>query len=479
MKKIKVPERSSVEFKECRGKKSATLPDDLWESVAAFSNTHGGMICLGVNDNGEIIGLDNKNLDKLQKDLSTLIKGKFNIQPKVEILCDNGYIQARVSELEAYNKPIYSKKTGPRKIYVRQGSTNVLASDEEMRSLFAGASGGGENQTVEGGLRDFVDEQKLNDYVSRTGLKNVSFTNLEEKLKKIKAIRAGKLTIFGLVAFGKDSAIDDLLNNIYIDFKMFPGTSKVGTGSLDKIYRDRTEFHGDTAKQFTQAFEYIKSKLPKEAILNKETGLREDRYILPEEALREALANAIAHRDYLVQSSCVNVDLYADRIELSNPGESLVAIEDLEKASSKARNPSLIEFLKAYQITDKTARGIPTIYQAARNRGLLDPKFENVSGDFKATLYFSSPHSGKDKEWVDTIATKYGLKDTQKNALVFIKNNGSISNRQYCELNHMNSRNDDKQARRELGKLLDAGLLVKEGDRSGTRYKLSDRTSED
>lgn len=184
MKKIKVPERSSVEFKECRGKKSATLPDDLWESVAAFSNTHGGMICLGVNDNGEIIGLDNKNLDKLQKDLSTLIKGKFNIQPKVEILCDNGYIQARVSELEAYNKPIYSKKTGPRKIYVRQGSTNVLASDEEMRSLFAGASGGGENQTVEGGLRDFVDEQKLNDYVSRTGLKNVSFTNLEEKLKK-------------------------------------------------------------------------------------------------------------------------------------------------------------------------------------------------------------------------------------------------------------------------------------------------------
>lgn len=383
------------------------------------------------------------------------------------------------SELEAYNKPIYSKKAGPRKIYVRQGSTNVLASDEEMRSLFAGASGGGENQTVEGRLRDLIDEQKLNDYISRTGLKDVPLTNLEEKLKKIKALRDDKLTIFGLVAFGKDSAIDDLLNNVYIDFKMFPGISKVGTSSLDKIYRDRTEFHGDTAKQFAQAFEYIKSKLPKEAILNKETGLREDRYILPEEALREALANAIAHRDYLVQSSCVNVDLYADRIELSNPGESLVAIEDLEKASSKARNPSLIEFLKVYQITDKTARGIPTIYQAARNRGLLDPKFENISGDFKATLYFSSPHSGKDKEWVDTIATKYGLKDTQKNALVFIKNNGSISNRQYCELNHMNSRNDDKQARRELGKLLATGLLVKEGDRSGTRYKLSNRTSDD
>ncbi len=475
MKRIKTSERSSAEFKECRGRKSATLPDDLWESIAAFSNTHGGIIYLGVNDNGEIIGLDNKGLDKLQKDLSTLIKGKFNIQPKVEVFCDEEHLEVIVSELEVYNKPIYSKKVGPRKVYVRQGSTNVLASDEEMRSLFAGASGGGENQIVEGALTDLVDEDKLDDYISQTGLKSVSFSNLEEKLKKIKALKDSKLTIFGLVAFGKDSAIDEILNNIYIDFKMFSGTSKVSMDNLDKIYRDRTEFHGDVAKQFFQAFDYIKSKLPKEAVVNKETGLREERYILPEEALREALANAIAHRDYLLQGSCVNVDLYSDRIELSNPGESLIAIKDLEKASSKARNPSLIEFLKAYKITDKTARGIPTIYQAARNRGLLDPRFENISGDFKATLYFSSPHSGKDKEWVDMIDDTFELKDTQKNALVFIKNNGTISNKQYCELNHMNSRNDDKQARRELGKLLTAGLLIKVGDRSGTRYKLSDK----
>ncbi len=464
-----------VEFKECRGKKSATLPKDLWISIAAFSNTHGGTIFLGVNDDGKIIGLNNKDLDKLQKDLSALINdgGVFNTRPKVEILCRDSHIQVKVSELEVYNKPIYNKNTSHHKIYVRQGSTNIVASDEGMRSLFAGASGGGENQTVEGALVDLVDEGKLDDYISRTGLRGVSFSSLDEKLKKLKALKDFKLTIFGLISFGKDAVIDDSLNNIYIDFKMFPGTSKVSPENLDKIYRDRTEFHGDIVKQFTQAFEYIKAKLPKEAILNKETGLREDQYILPEEALREALANAVAHRDYLVQSSCVNVDLYADRIELSNPGESLIAIEDLEKASSKARNPSLIEYLKAYHITDKTARGIPTIYQAARNRGLLDPKFENVSGDFKATLYFSSPHSGKDKEWVDGIAFNLNLKDTQKNALVYARHNGTISNKEYCEINHMNSRNDDRKALRELGEMLDKGLFVKEGAGAGTRYRLA------
>lgn len=473
MKRLKFAESERTEFKECKGQKNATLPSDLWQTVAAFSNTHGGNIYLGVSDDGVIVNLGHQELDALQKDIVSLVRNKFNQQPKVETVLHGAYVEVTVYELEAYNKPLLSNKEKEKnKVYVRKGSSNVLASPEEMRSLFAGASGGGENQTIEGEIIDFVDEGKLDDYISHTGLRNVSFSNLEEKLKKLKAMKDSKLTIFGLIAFGKDTVIDDLLHNIYIDFKMFPGTSKVSPESLDKIYRDRTEFHGDIVKQFTQAFEYIKAKLPKEAILNKETGLREDQYILPEEALREALANAVAHRDYLVQSSCVNVDLYADRIELSNPGESLIAIEDLEKASSKARNPSLIEYLKAYHITDKTARGIPTIYQAARNRGLLDPKFENVSGDFKATLYFSSPHSGKDKEWVDGIAFGLNLKDTQKNALVHVKYNGTISNKEYCEINHMNSRNDDRKALRELSEMLEKGLFVKEGAGADTKYRL-------
>jgi predicted transcriptional regulator containing an HTH domain and an uncharacterized domain shared with the mammalian protein schlafen len=473
MRQLKYPESENIEYKECRGKNGvAMLPEDLWQTIAAFSNTHGGSIFLGVNDNGRVIGLDRQAIDKLQKDSSSLINNKkFNRVPKVDIYCHNDYLELKVAELEVYNKPIYSNKQGIGMIYVRQGATNILASEEAKRSLFAGANGGGENQMVEGDICDLIDEVLVDNYISRTSLKNLTFENIFDKLKKIKAICDSKLNIFGLVAFGKPNAIDDVMHNVYIDFKIFSGTNKV-TDDLSSIYNDRKTFHGTLIEQFEQAFNYIKSKLPMEAILNKETGLREDRYILPEEALREALANALAHRDYLIQSSCVNIDLYSDRIELSNPGESLVAISDLEKASSKARNPSIMEFLKVYNITEKTARGIPTIYQAARNRGLLDPEFENISGDFKAILYFSSPHSGKDKKWVDDMTANFRLKDTQKNALVFIKNNGSISNKIYCEINHMNSRNDDRQARRELSELVEKGLLGKDGKASATRYKL-------
>ena len=472
MKQLKQPECENIEYKECRGKNTAMLPEDLWQTIAAFSNTHGGSIFLGVDDNGEIIGLGRQDLDKLQKDVSTLVNNKkFNKVPKVEICCYDEYVEVKVAELEVYNKPLYSNKQGISTIYVRQGSTNVLASDEAKRSLFAGTNGGGENQAVEGNVLDLVDEKLVDDYINRTSLKKLSFNGVVEKLKKIKAVNGSNLNLFGLVAFGKTEAIDGLMHNIYIDFKVFSGTKKV-TDDLSSIYQDRQAFHGTLVEQFEQAFNYIKSKIPKEAILNKETGLREEHYILPEEALREALANALAHRDYLLQSSCVNIDLYSDRIEFSNPGESLVAISDLEKASSKARNPSIMEFLKVYNITEKTARGIPTIYQAARNRGLLDPEFKNISGDFRAILYFSSPHSDKDKKWVDDMTAGLKLKDTQKNALVFTKNNGPISNKTYCDINHMNSRNDDRQARRELSELVEKGFLEKEGNASATRYKL-------
>ena len=474
MKKVNFNESEQAEFKDCRGAKEAKLPNDLWQSIAAFSNSHGGKIFLGIEDGGSMVNLSITDMDKLQKDLSTLLSNNFfNNKPKATIFARNGYIEVSIAESEFYNKPVYSKKVGPKQIWIRQGSTNVRASDEEMRSLFAGAAGGGENQPITGIPVELVDEIKVDEYISRTGLNSVEIKDTESKLCKIKAQNDQGLTIFGLVAFGKTEKIDEKMNNVYIDFRIFPGTSKVLPDNPEVIYLDRKEFHGDVKTQFLLAFEYIKAKLPIEAVLNSSTGLRENRYIIPEEAIREALANAIAHRDYLIQSSCINVDLFSDRIELSNPGESLVAIKDLEKASSKSRNPNLMEFLKVYNITDKTARGIPTIYQAARNRGLLDPKFENISGCFKATLFFSSPHTGGDRLWVESISKKFRLKDTQKNALVYIKNAGSISNKQYCEINHMNERNDDRRARRELNELINYKLVSVVGVGPGTKYVLS------
>lgn len=471
--RIAVPEHEFVEFKSCCGNNKATLPKDVWKTIASFSNSHGGILYLGIDDDGYPVGLNRQDIDKLQLNISEIINEKFNIKPHadIELPDSHNYIAVHIHELETYNKPIYPKTAGPRQIYVRQGASSVRASNDEVRSLFAG-NVGGENQTTEGVPSELIDTDCLDDYINHTNLKDILPLSIKEKLTKVKALRGNKLTIFGLVAFGNEDDIESNLNNIYIDFKMFPGTDKVDD-ELSKVYNDRKEFHGTILQQFTQSFEYVKNRIPQEGIINKRTGLREDRCILPEEALREALANAIAHRDYLLQESCINIDLYSDRIEIINPGESLVPIRNLENTPSKARNPNIMEFLKTYKVTDKTARGIPTIYKAARSRGLLDPEFSNIAGCFRAVLYFSSPHSGKDRDWINNLEmTNIGLKDTQKNALVYIRNNGEITNKIYCEINHMNNRNDDRQARREITDLIERGIVEKTGNGSGTKYRL-------
>lgn len=476
MQKVKKTESDTLEFKSCKGKRQATLPEDLWAHISALANTRGGSIYLGVADSGYIEDLSAADIDKLQKDTATLLNGnKFNKKPEVDIVYRDSYVELIVKESPFYDKPIFSRKLGEKVVYIRHGTSTVKADDNQKKSMFASATGGGENQLIDDDVFELVNPHKVDEYIARTGLKNIDGLSLTDKLRKLKAFRQGKLTVFGLIAFGKDDEVDSQLNNTYIDFKYFNGKEKVNENLAD-IYKDRKEFHGDIKRQFDEAFGYLMGYIRKDwpvgGVLNRETGLREDVYVLPADAFREALANAVAHRDYAIGSSCVNVDLYFDRVEMTNPGESLVAIEDLEKTESRARNPILMGFLKAFDVTDKSARGILTIKQAARKKGLLDPKFENISGSFKATLYFSEPHSGRDGEWVRRLASQHGLKDTQQNALVYIKNNQDISNRDYCEINHMTSRNDDRKARRELGDMVDKGIVKVIGKGPGTRYVL-------
>lgn len=158
--------------------------------------------------------------------------------------------------------------------------------------------------------------------------------------------------------------------------------------SVSILFLDRKIIKGNLIYQFNKSFKYLISKIPTKHILNNTTGLREEIRIVPEVALRETLTNTIAHRDYANLSSSINIDIYSDRVEISNPGESMVPIEEIEKTSSKARNPKLMELFRRYGVTESTARGIPIIKESIVKRGLLSPKFENLFGEFRATLFF-------------------------------------------------------------------------------------------
>ena len=236
---------------------------------------------------------------------------------------------------------------------------------------------------------------------------------------------------------------------------------------------DSREFDGCVIDQFENAFSFIKSKLPVRGMIGSD-GRRQDYLVVPEIAIREALANAIVHRDYATSSSRTQVDIYANRIEITNPGRSLMPIDELETTQSVTRNPLVMNFFKENGYTEQKARGIRTIKQTIREAGLKAPVFENISGQsFKATLFTSAFISAEDKEWLKQFSD-YSLKDRQLNGLVYLRhhNEEGINNSTYRELNGMCSVGDDKMANRELVGMVNLGIIESTGIGRHTKYHL-------
>ncbi|MCG2692373.1 hypothetical protein L6272_06165, partial [Microgenomates group bacterium] len=187
---------------------------------------------------------------------------------------------------------------------------------------------------------------------------------------------------------------------------------------------------------------------------------------------RETLANAIVHRDYSTYSSRIQVDIYADRIEFSNPGKSLVPLEHIETAHSETRNPLLMNYLRDLDITEQRARGIRTIKSSLKTAGLAEPTFEHRADWFVATIFSTTFIKGDDQIWLNKFVI-HRLKERQLNALVYVKHNqDGITNEIYRDINNMNNVRDDIRATKELSRLTRLKLLQKVGSYRYTKYIL-------
>ncbi len=473
------PEDKNVELKSCS---EGRLPDDIWKSISAFSNTEGGSLILGVGPDHRPIGLSNEEVDKIERDIVSQCRTTFNYSVTPEIQVNGSVVIVLISPAPAMTRPVYSIKRGITiGSYVRIGSSNVLMTDE-MRNQFAVAARGGAEIIEYPGFpyTDYFNMDIVEDYIQLVNKKrNGVYRRFSQKevLLKLKAIKVnGDVTLFGILVFGKDQTPQEVMApTANIAVTQYPGDSKVDDDPT-RTHLDNREFNGNIIEQFNQAMEFIKSKLPISGVVQP-GGQRKDYLVVPEIALREALANALAHRDYSTSSSCVQIDIYADRLEIINPGTSLVPLNELESSPSVSRNPLIMSFLKDYGITEQRARGIRTIRQSLRSAGLLEPEFANISTSFKATLYSSAFISRSDQKWLEQFKS-FKLNDRQLIALAHLKNTpGGINNTEYREINNMKGVKDDIRAKNDLVKLVHLGLIISSGERKSRRYFISKSVS--
>lgn len=471
-KKLSKSESENIEFKTVG---SGDLPQNIWEPITAFSNADGGTIILGVSPDGTIRGIEPSCKDKLMSDMASYCNSKFNHRIYPEISSEDNIIKVFIPPAPASLRPIYTSSRGiPTGGKVRVGTTNAQLDDEWIRRFSIAARGGAELVSFPFQYDDLFDQNFIKQYLQivkkRRG--NVyADLSTEDILKKLRAIDENtNVTMFGLLAFSNDYGLQDLTApTVDIAVTQYAGDTKVNPLDIAEVSLDDREFSGNVVSQFENALSLILTKLPVRSRV--ESGGKRLEYLaIPEVAIRETLANALAHRDYTTYSGRIQIDIYSDRIEFANPGRSLIPIDQLENAHSQTRNPLLMSYLRDLKITEQRARGIRTIKNSLKASGLAEPKFEHRHDWFVATLYSSAFIKIDDQVWLQQFQV-FSLNERQLKALVHSKHNISgINNSEYRDINNMAGVGDDRKANYELVSLVKLDIMVPVGKAKSRRY---------
>ena len=384
-------ETENIEFK-------SQFTEEIYKEVIAFANTDGGIVYVGIDNDGNVIGLadvdqeytriTNGIRDAIMPDVTMFVR--FTIQ-------DNKIVRIAVSE--GTNKPYYLKGKGlkPSGVYVRQGTSSVPASPEQIRRMIKESDGDMFEE-----MRSM--EQGLTFEAAAAAFKRYGVEFGSEKYR----------------ALGVTQKSDELYTNLALIISdQCAHTTKVAVfgDESNTTFKDNKEFGGSIFKQLEDTYTYL-------MLCNKTAatfkGLeRIEKQDYPEGALREALLNALVHRDYSFSGSVI-INVNEAKMEFISIGGLLpgLSIDDIRIGISQPRNKKLAEMFHRLHLIESYGTGIRKIYKLYENCP-LQPVIEATPNAFKITL----PNMNVAPDSVQ----KSGVTPQMQKVLSFISDHGQIT----------------------------------------------------
>lgn len=397
-------ENERIEYK-------SQMIDDIYKEVIAFANTDGGVIYIGIDDRGNVIGID--DVDETYTRLTNGIRDA--IAPDVTmfvryVLRENRVIQIEVGE--GSYKPYYLKAKGmkPTGVYVRQGASSVQASPDQIRRMIKESDGD-------------VFEQM------RTLHQELSFETACKAFERYKV----DFTEDKYIALGLRSIHDDQYTNLALLLSdQCRHTTKIAVFGDDAntTFKDAREFGGSIFKQLDDSYEYLTLCNRKSAIFR---GLeRIERSDYPEEALREALLNALVHRDYSYSGSII-INVNESCMEFISIGGLLSGLspEDIRSGISQPRNRNLAEIFHRLRLIEAYGTGIRRIY-ALYSDCAAQPRIEVTGNTFKLVL--PNMNTQSDLAPDDSRAAAPVITPQMKTVIDYLKEYGSLTDEELQEL---------------------------------------------
>lgn len=454
-------ETNNIEFKDARG----GIPGDLWRPISSFSHSPGGgIVIFGIAEDREsnkIEVVGGLNLALLQEQILSYLREKMqNYGPyELKILDyeNKSLLALIIQETQDELKPCFNKQLGlPNGACIRVGNNDRVITDAEMRTFIRNSAvfKYDKTQALETDI-PMLNINRVQDFLirsaSKTGRSSADNTPTEEVMRNLGVINRFKgimyPTFAGFMIFAKDRPqLISPYARYVIRCVRYQGNS-VATPIIDKL-----DIDGTLDEQIDTIQKFILRNIPLKAFI--QGTKRVEKYEYPNEAIRELVANAVIHRDYMITETYTQVNIFANRLEISNPGNLPpgVTIENI-KDSQFSRNEIIASILKDMDYLEEYGRGIDIVFSKMREWGLLEPIFKNMSNTFRVTLLGEA------------------LKDLNERQVIIwntLQDKGRITARECKEMFSEVSR---ATIGIDLNKLVEMGLIIPKGSSINTYYE--------
>jgi ATP-dependent DNA helicase RecG len=439
-----MPEQQNIEYKQ-------SWRDEFLKWICGFANAQGGKIFIGIDDKGNVTGVN--DYEKLMDDIPNKVVNHLGLVVDVNLHTKSGkyYIEIDV--------PVSSVPVSYHGAYhYRSGSTKQELKGAPLHKFLLSKVGlSWERQPVPGATLNDIDEAAIKSFVQKASAQQRISTNAVNTdtltfLENLDLINEnGELLMAALLLFGKRP-------KKYAPAAYFK-IGRFGKSHSDLKFQDLVE--GNLLDMADRVMEILSTKYLIRPISYK--GLqRLEGLEYPEAALREAILNAIIHKDY--SGTTIFLSVYDDRLMIWNPGElpSSLTVDLLkEKHSSQPRNRLIADVFFMAGYIESWGRGIDIMMEGCREYGLPEPIIAEEQGGISVTFL-------KDI-YTEEYLRSFNLNERQTRALLYIKENGEITNAIYQFINKISK----AVATKDLSDLVGQNLIQKVGTTGkGTKYRL-------
>ena len=365
--------------------------EHLAKELGALANFRGGKLLLGVSDKGEISGVKRDDNEERLQNVA------YNFEPPLSLSvkkCEIGHKSIlEVKILETAGKPYVYKSSTGNIYYIRSGSVSREATRAEVRRMFqASAELHFEITPVSGtsekNLDLFLVNSFLMDYrsISMDDLSRDEQLALLENLSLITPARQS--TVLAIILFAKNPT--GFLPGCHTQVVVYEKETR------ESKVRGHRMFTGPLISDLPLIISFLANYNPRE--FDDVKGQREEFRKYPEFAVREAVVNALCHRDYTLQGAGVRIEMFENRMVVTSPGglPNTQTLGRMKTGISYARNPLLLQYLYDYRYVERLGRGIPKIFASMKSNGNKVPELVDEDTYFQIILPAASIHDGID-----------------------------------------------------------------------------------